>query len=35
MVIPIEGALWKVTKKSETENEIEQYEGFAFVPLIE
>jgi protein-L-isoaspartate(D-aspartate) O-methyltransferase len=35
MVIPIEGALWKVTKKSEAENEIEQYEGFAFVPLIE
>lgn len=34
MVIPFSGTLAKITKTSAGEHEIEQYEGFAFVPLI-
>jgi len=34
MVIPINEAIWKVHKKSESETDIEKFEGFLFVPLI-
>ena len=34
MVIPIQNAIWKIYKASRTENKIEKYEGFRFVPLM-
>lgn len=33
MVVPISGALCRVTKVSETESTVEKFEGFSFVPL--
>ena len=34
MVIPINEAIWKVEKKTMSEIDIEKFEGFIFVPLI-
>ncbi len=34
MIIPIRNAIWKITHISKTKNDIEKFEGFAFVPLI-
>jgi protein-L-isoaspartate(D-aspartate) O-methyltransferase len=34
LVLPIRNAIWKVKRKSETEANIEKFEGFVFVPLI-
>lgn len=34
MVIPIQRAIWKVKRVSDTETNIEKFEGFIFVPLI-
>ena len=34
MVIPILDAIWKVTKVSESETNVEKFEGFVFVPLL-
>jgi len=35
MVIPIGTAVWKIHKKTKSKNDIEKFEGFLFVPLIE
>jgi len=34
MIIPIQDAIWKIQKISETKTEIKKYEGFRFVPLL-
>ncbi|MCG2695226.1 protein-L-isoaspartate O-methyltransferase [Candidatus Parcubacteria bacterium] len=34
MVIPIQEAVWKITKISKTKSEIQKFDGFSFVPLI-
>lgn len=34
MVIPVGDAIWKVTKNEVEELDIEQYDGFSFVPLV-
>ncbi|MDD2934962.1 MAG: protein-L-isoaspartate O-methyltransferase [Candidatus Pacebacteria bacterium] len=34
IVIPIKESIWKISKKSEIEIEIEKFDGFKFVPLI-
>jgi len=34
MVIPVQSAICKVTRVSEEKTKVEQYEGFAFVPLV-
>lgn len=34
MVLPVQDALWKITRVSKEKTETERYEGFAFVPLI-
>lgn len=34
MVIPIQSAVWKIERLSDKETKTQQFEGFAFVPLI-
>ncbi|MBL7045644.1 MAG: protein-L-isoaspartate(D-aspartate) O-methyltransferase [Parcubacteria group bacterium] len=34
MVIPVKDAIWKVTRTSDFDTEIEKHHGFVFVPLI-
>lgn len=34
MVIPIKDAIWKIHKKSKTDTDIQKFDGFVFVPLI-
>jgi len=35
LVIPVLGAIWKVTRVSEIKTDVEKFEGFAFVSLIQ